>query len=325
MILLWGLPADPPMARLRHALEARGADVRFVDQRANVSGVAELSVTDGEVAGRLQAGGQALDLAECTAAYVRPFETDQLAAVHRAGPGSAEGRRAAAFDQLLLDWTELTKALVVNRPSAGALNASKPMQGQWLRSLGFRVPDTLVTTDPAAVHEFRERHRRVIYKSVSGVRSIVAELTDAATGRVDDVRWCPTQFQELVSGTDVRVHVVGGEVFAHEICSDVIDYRYAFGQGGAVTVRAFEVPNDVEQRCRAATGLMGLAFGGVDLRRTPEGEWCCFEVNPSPGFTYFQDWTGQPIDDAVARLLIAGRAGNVPARNVPAGAVAVSA
>jgi hypothetical protein len=28
-----------------------------------------------------------------------------------------------------------------------------------------------------------------------------------------------------------------------------------------------------------------------------------FEVNPSPGFTYFEDVTGQPIAAAVARLL----------------------
>jgi len=43
---------------------------------------------------------------------------------------------------------------------------------------------------------------------------------------------------------------------------------------------------------------------GVDLRCTPDGRWYCFEVNPSPGFTYFQQKTDQAIDEAIARLLM---------------------
>jgi hypothetical protein len=38
---------------------------------------------------------------------------------------------------------------------------------------------------------------------------------------------------------------------------------------------------------------------------TPEGEWFCFEVNPSPAFLYYQQATGQPIATAVAGLLAA--------------------
>jgi glutathione synthase/RimK-type ligase-like ATP-grasp enzyme len=49
---------------------------------------------------------------------------------------------------------------------------------------------------------------------------------------------------------------------------------------------------------------MGLALAGIDLRRTDKGEWFCFEVNPSPAFTYYEEATGQPITDAVARLLL---------------------
>jgi glutathione synthase/RimK-type ligase-like ATP-grasp enzyme len=58
-----------------------------------------------------------------------------------------------------------------------------------------------------------------------------------------------------------------------------------------------------------------LPLAGIDLRRTPEGEWYCFEVNPSPGFTWFQDSTGDAIDQAIADLLLAGAtspAGTVP-------------
>ena len=48
-----------------------------------------------------------------------------------------------------------------------------------------------------------------------------------------------------------------------------------------------------------------VALAALDLRRTPDGEWYCFEVNPSPGFTYYESNTGQPIAAAIAGLLTA--------------------
>ncbi len=56
-------------------------------------------------------------------------------------------------------------------------------------------------------------------------------------------------------------------------------------------------------RCVEATRSLGLTISGVDLRRAPDGRWFCFEANPSPGFTYYEANTGQPIA-AIASLLI---------------------
>lgn len=47
----------------------------------------------------------------------------------------------------------------------------------------------------------------------------------------------------------------------------------------------------------------------ASARRTPEGDWYCFEVNPSPAFTYYESRSGQPIGNAVARLLAVGPQG----------------
>jgi len=50
-----------------------------------------------------------------------------------------------------------------------------------------------------------------------------------------------------------------------------------------------------------------LAVAGIDLRRTPEDEWYCFEVNPSPAFSFYEEATHQPIAEAIAALLAGGR------------------
>jgi glutathione synthase/RimK-type ligase-like ATP-grasp enzyme len=187
-----------------------------------------------------------------------------------------------------------------------ASNGSKPYHALQIRSLGFEVPETMITTDPDEVAKFAKRHEKVIYKSISGVRSVVSKLTEQHQNRLQDVCWCPTQFQEFVPGTDYRVHIVGEEVFTSEIISEADDYRYASHQGETAEIRASDVPEEVAERCVAISREMGLAVSGVDLRRTPEGKWYCFEVNPSPGFTFYQDATGQRIDEAIARLLIKG-------------------
>jgi len=35
----------------------------------------------------------------------------------------------------------------------------------------------------------------------------------------------------------------------------------------------------------------------------PDGEWYCFEINPSPGFIYYERHSGLPISAALADLL----------------------
>jgi hypothetical protein len=51
---------------------------------------------------------------------------------------------------------------------------------------------------------------------------------------------------------------------------------------------------------------MNLPVAGIDLRRSPDDEWFCLEVNPSPAFSYYQAHAGLPISEAIARLLAAG-------------------
>ena len=41
----------------------------------------------------------------------------------------------------------------------------------------------------------------------------------------------------------------------------------------------------------------------VDLRRTPQGRHVCFEVNPSPAFSFYERRAGLPIADCIARYL----------------------
>jgi len=289
MILLWGSLADAPLAAVHAALTARRAQVTLIDPQTEAHAVLEMSV-DPQVSGTLRVGATQVDLEQLTGIYLRPTVP------------AADAPRAEIHDAL---WSlsEITSALVLNRPAAMAGNSSKPYQAAQARAVGFATPATLITTSPDAARAFAAEHGDVIYKSTSGVRSIVATLDASHDERLRDLESCPTQLQQRVAGVDVRVHVVDSQLFACEVRSDAVDYRYAGRHDLEVTLQPIELPHDVAQRCFALAALTELPLAGIDLRRTSEGEWYCFEINPSPGFTYYADQTGQPIADAVADLL----------------------
>ena len=185
-----------------------------------------------------------------------------------------------------------------------ASNQSKPYQAQLIRANGLTIPETLITNDPDEVYEFHRKHRKVVYKSISGVRSIVKALDDTDMGRLDRIRWCPVQFQEFVEGTDIRVHVVANDVFASRIRTNVTDYRYArSSDGGELDVVATELPDHLATACVSLVHNLGLAVAGVDLKIAHDETTYCFEVNPSPAFSFYEGETGQPIARSIASYL----------------------
>ena len=302
MILLWGLPGDTPMAQVLAALASAGQATFFLDERAALDTEITFSAADASE-GLLRTRDASIELASVTAVYQRPYGVDRIPALAGLPPDDQTRRRAEWVSGALSGWLEITPAMVVNTPTAMASNGSKPYQAQLIEQFGLRVPATLVTTDPAAVLAFRERYGTIIYKSTSGVRSIVTKLSDTQLGRLGLVRWCPTQFQEYVAGEDHRIHVVGDEVFACRIASAADDYRYAARQGASADITACELPPGLADTCRRLALGLDLPVAGIDLRRHPDGEWYCFEVNPSPAFTYFEARSGQPIGESIARLL----------------------
>ena len=299
MILLWGLRHEAPMASVLRALTRRGAEVVMIDQRAYPTVTGSITACQDGASGWISVAGCRRPVAEFSGYFLRPYPIPP-----RYQHGLAF-HQVAAIDQMMLSIAETAPAhiTVVNRPSAMASNDSKPAQLAQLEDLGFLVPDTIVTNDREVAEEFWARHGTVVYKSTSGIRSIANTLTAADRPRLDRLATCPTQFQEFIPGIDYRVHVVGDEVFATRIVSTATDYRYAFTQSAQRTMAATRLPGHVADRCQHATRELDLLLAGIDLRRTPDGDWYCFEVNTAPAFSWFQDHTGQPIADAVAALL----------------------
>ena len=305
MILLCGIPSETPLAMVARALDALGAPYRQFNQRRALAASLSFEVVDGVVDGELVLDGERLRLGEVTGVYMRLMDDRMLPEVADQPEGSPARRRLRGLHDALFRWSEIAPATVVNRAEPQGSNGSKTYQAQLITRFGFLTPETLVTNDPQAARDFRAAHGRVVFKSLSGLRSIVREMEDEDLARLDRIRWCPVQFQAFVPGVNVRVHVVGERAFATRIDSDVTDYRYASRQGGEAKLTALDLPHPTVERCVALTSGLGLEFAGIDLKITPDGDAYCFEVNPSPAFSYYEANTGQPIARAVAEALAA--------------------
>jgi RimK-like ATP-grasp domain len=312
-VLVWGPASDPPTELVLGALAERGADVALVEPRDAEYHHLRASFTDGALAARITIGGHEVPLVGLTGAYLRPVEVRPTAVSdsHRSTPSSTVGQEAR-FHQAMVELTEALafegRVRILNPLSAMSSNMSKPYQAQTVVQCGFSTPDTLLTDDPDEVPRFVARYPSAVYKSASGVRSIVSSLSDTDPARLRMITWCPVQFQERVGGFDVRVHVVGERTFAARVISDALDYRYARRQVGTnAELETYAVPADVSEKCVRLAQRFGLPFAGIDLKFCPDGRVVCFEVNPSPGFSYYELATGLPIAAAVADELLGGR------------------
>jgi glutathione synthase/RimK-type ligase-like ATP-grasp enzyme len=304
MILLAGIPSETPLEMVQDRLNRLSIPSILFHQRQFADVHLEFEIAGNGVTGWLRLPGCSYRLEDIRGVYLRLMDDRLLPELEGEPDNSPKRRQCRDLHDALLRWCEVAPGRVVNRIAPMGSNSSKPYQAQLIRGEGLRVPETLITTDPEAVLEFRRQHGPLIYKSISGVRSIVRTLEVADLDRLEHIRWCPTQFQRRVEGTDVRVHVVGDRVFATEIESQATDYRYSTLQTGrGAELKAVELWPELAEQCVRLAEAMGMAFVGIDLRITPEGEVYCFEVNPCPAYSYYEGHTDQPIAEAVARYL----------------------
>ena len=306
MILICGIPSESPLSLVQEELDRIGVPKVIFNQRSFAEMEMEFEISRGRVSGHLKIHDRIYDLEDIHGVYIRLMDDQVLPELYGEPFNSQKRAYCRALHDTLLRWCEVASTRVVNRTGPMGSNFSKPYQMQLIRKHGFAVPETLITNDPDLVREFRDQHNRVIYKSISGVRSIVQTLNDDDLERLEKIRWCPTQFQEFVEGTNVRVHTINGEVFATKINSSATDYRYASHQvGDAAELVSIDLSAELAEKCISLSDSLGLAFAGIDLIISSDNRIYCLEVNTSPAYSYYEANTGQPISKAIA-LYLAG-------------------
>lgn len=176
------------------------------------------------------------------------------------------------------------KSKIINHPLVGWENFSKPFQTTQLLRFGFQVPFSFSTTLPNMLERYSEKFS-LIYKSNSGIRSIVNKVSESKSKDIFKLRNCPVFFQEYIKGCDVRIHVVNNSTFSIAIKSNEIDYRYDKSEN--LSFENISIPNEIRKKCIEYTKKNGLIFSGFDFKLTSDNRWVCLEMNPMPGFSTY--------------------------------------
>lgn len=311
MILITGIPSEPPVELAMEAAKKEGIPYVMLNQRNAHLYQLSIKFESNKISGYIQIDGTDYHLDQFAGIYVRTMDNNFLPEMRNKVFHYVGDKNVAKSEQIhrqFLDWIEIAKCRVLNRPWDMLTNLSKPYQSQLISKAGFLVPHTMVTNIPARVKEFNSQHGSVIFKSISSVRSIVKDLDSERQADLKKVQFLPTQFQQKLCGTNIRVHVVGDVLFATRIECNVVDYRYAGRENENCNLIPHELPDEVRNKCFKLAHFLNLPLCGIDLFLTEKNKYYCFEVNPSPGYSYYQQNTGQDIATAIVKWLNFGTA-----------------
>ena len=311
MILFIGIPSESPLEMAIASAEKAGIPYVVLDQRNMHYCNLAIGFTNNKFTATLQLHDKDYDLEKFSGIYFRMMDYTAMPhadphSLHFMGAGNLQ--KSGMLHQQLLYWMDITKARILNAPWSMGSNMSKPYQAQLIRDAGFKIPPTCITSEKKALQQFQQQYKPQIYKSISSVRSIVKEFAAADEKMLDKIQYLPTQFQQKLEGINIRVHVVGDVLFATKIETEVTDYRYARRENKTASLSTYKLPPKIEQACFKLSRDLHLTLCGIDLFLTTENEYYCFEVNPSPGYSYFQSNTGQDISRAIAKWLYYGTA-----------------
>lgn len=214
-------------------------------------------------------------------------------------------------------------ALLVNHPWRDDAAAQKTLQLAAAERAGLTVPPTLVTNDPEAARAFLAGRgpAGAIHKQVHATAEDwhrTRRVGPRGAAGLRDLRHAPRILQQRIPGVDVRVTVVGDELFAAEIDArrspSPDDFR---GFERSCRFAPCPVPDREEKGLRRIMDGLGLAFAAIDFRRSRDGRWWFLDLNPAGQWRFVERRTGQPITAALAALLARGQLRRRAASHLP--------
>jgi glutathione synthase/RimK-type ligase-like ATP-grasp enzyme len=310
VILVISHEQDPHAARVIRQLQADGRHVLLFNL-TELPDRATLSIEyDRNGQPRIdyaQSSGTSYPLHDVTAVWWRRPQVPDLSSVT---DPQVNLFTANEWNEAINGLWQLLDARWMNDPTCDDAASRKARQLRVAAEVGLKVPRTLITSDPARARRFVTElgPAGTIYKTFSCTHAIWREtrlLKSDDLAHLDAVRVAPVIFQEFIPAeSDLRITAVGGQLFGASIRSvardGLVDFRMSVGDA---ELAAAALPADISDKLQTLQRRLGLVYGAIDMRRTPDGEYYFFEVNTAGEFLFIEDRTDQPIAKAIADWL----------------------
>jgi glutathione synthase/RimK-type ligase-like ATP-grasp enzyme len=253
-------------------------------------------------------GDEHLDLADCRVIWWRRPQSFVLppTIVQEAHRVFALNEIQEAFSGL---W-QAVDAFWVNPPHCDTMAHRKVYQLRVAQEVGLAIPRTLITSDPEEARQFAatQGYERTIYKAFSATPADWREtrlLRSEEIAQLDNVRYAPVIFQEYIEAQyDLRITIVGQSIFPAAIFSQQTAYKVDFRMDIAnARIEPVALPVAVEAHLFDVMEKLGLVYGAIDMRLTPDGRYVFLEINPAGQWLFVEQHSHQPITASMATLL----------------------
>lgn len=195
----------------------------------------------------------------------------------------------------------------------------KMQQLQLARQLGFNIPDTLITNDPAKIINFYEEKEKICTKSLDEpnftldghlypILTRVIENKHELTANYESLRRCPVFVQEYIEKTfDLRVIIFDQKIFAFEIHSQANHLSTHDTRGVAPHLLKHcqhTLPHTLQAQILDFVKQQGLVFSAMDLAVSKSGEYYFLENNPNGQWLWLEFVTGCDLTSPLIEILL---------------------
>lgn len=186
------------------------------------------------------------------------------------------------------------------------------------RSLDFKTPDYIISTEKKSTKKFKNKYLSIINKPLWNGLTLRHEnsiyinyttLVDDDQIRQLDDSFFPSLFMEYVDKIyECRAFIIDQEVYTMAIFSQEdsqtnIDHRkYNIDYPNRVT--PYSLPSEIEKKILDLMNMLELKTGSIDLLRNRIGEYIFLEVNPIGQFLHTSIECNYNLDKIVAEYLI---------------------
>jgi len=183
--------------------------------------------------------------------------------------------------------------------------ATKPLQLSIANKVGLPLPETIISNDPDEVLEFVSDFKgSVICKAMNAPRNKFLATTQWRDRFKQILKQSlpisPVIFQKLIIGNDIRCTYINGELYAIEsFTTQFTDGRLSID----APCKTISFDPELEQKICQLMQHLNLKFGTIDLIRDGDGSIVFLEVNPQGQFLHQEITSGQPLCEAMAKML----------------------
>ena len=210
----------------------------------------------------------------------------------------------------------------INNPDATMHASDRIRQLSTAQTIGFNIPPTVITNDITTAKDFYRLHNgNIILKALQDHSVVIGtKIYSGYARRINDSELleldkglaaapCILQ-QKLIKRSELRVTVIGEEVFAAELgsnflCDDQdIDIHHYLGDNNFPIEKVESLPDKILNGCISLVKSLGLKYGAIDFAVEKQTNRPIFlEINPTGEWHWIEAKTGLRMTDAVANLI----------------------